>query len=257
MSIHETAIIKKGASIDENVTIGPYSIIGENVKISSGTFVDSHVCIDGDTLIGKNNKIYPFSSIGKEPQDLKYKGEPTKLIIGDNNKIRECVTVNLGTFQGGGVTSIGDNNLLMAYSHVAHDCILGNNIVIANNVSLAGHVTIEDYVVLGGFSGVTQFNKVGKHAFVAAYSLVKSDFPPFFVGKGLDDFKIQSVNSIGLSRRGFSEQSIRNLKEAFKKIYIKKITLEKALEELKELEKSDEVNYLVQFIKSSKNGIVR
>ena len=172
---------------------------------------------------------------------------------------REYVTINCGTVNGHAVTTVGNNNMLMAYSHVAHDCVVGNNVVMANNVALAGHVTLEDFVVLGGFTGVTQFNRVGKHAFIGAYSLIRLDFPPYFTGKGLDDFKVQSVNAIGLSRRGISEDAVRRIKNAYKLLYVKKgIVFEDAMKELKnEAKDSDEILYLVNFIEKSKNGIIR
>lgn len=258
-TIHSTAIIDSNAKIASSVEIGPYCMVGPNVELGEGTILTSHVVIDGHTKIGKNNRIAPFASIGQPPQDLKYKGEPTRVEIGDNNIIREYVTINCGTVNGRGLTSVGNNNMLMAYSHIAHDCVVNNNVVMANNVALAGHVTIEDYVVLGGFTGVTQFNRIGKHAFIGAYSLVRLDFPPFFTGKGLDDFNVQSVNAVGLSRRGFSEQTIRELKNAYKLLYVKKgLVLKDAMEELKvQAKDSAELAYLVDFISTSKTGIVR
>ena len=256
---HPTAIVEKGARLGNDVYIGPFCIIGANVEIDDGTRLEANVSISGHTKIGKNNKISPFASIGQPPQDLKYKGEPTKVTIGDNNIIREYVTINCGTVSGHGITTVGNNNMLMAYSHVAHDCVVQNNVVMANNVALAGHVTVEDYVVLGGFTGVTQFNRVGKHAFIGAYSLIRLDFPPYFSGKGLDEFRVQSVNSVGLSRRGFSDESIRKIKNAYKLLYVKRgIVLEQAMEELKkEAKDCDDIGYLVRFIESSKSGIVR
>ena len=257
--IHPTAIIDKNAKIGKDVAIGPFCMIGANVELGEGTKLEAHVVIDGHTTIGKDNRIAPFASIGQPPQDLKYKGEPTKVVIGDGNLIREYVTINCGTVNGHGVTTVGNNNMLMAYSHVAHDCVVGNNVVMANNVALAGHVKIEDYVVLGGFTGVTQFNRVGKHAFIGAYSLIRLDFPPYFTGKGLDEFKVQSVNAIGLSRRGVSDEAIRKIKNAYKLLYVKKgVVFKDALMELKEEAKnSDEILYLVNFIESSKSGIIR
>ena len=257
--VHPTAIVETGAKLGNEVYVGPFCIIGADVEIGDGTRLEANVSISGHTKIGKNNKFSPFASIGQPPQDLKYKGEPTKVSIGDNNIIREYVTINCGTVGGHGITTVGDNNMLMAYSHVAHDCVVQNNVVMANNVALAGHVTIEDYVVLGGFTGVTQFNRVGKHAFIGAYSLIRLDFPPYFSGKGLDDFRVQSVNSVGLSRRGFSDESIRRIKNAYKLLYVKRgIVLEQAMEELKKDAKDcDDIGYLVRFIETSKSGIVR
>ncbi|MBN1114129.1 MAG: acyl-ACP--UDP-N-acetylglucosamine O-acyltransferase [Oligoflexia bacterium] len=257
--IHPTAIIEKGARISEGVEVGPFCIIGPDVEIGTGTVLDSHIVIKGHTKIGNDNKIFPYASIGHAPQDLKYKGEPTRVEIGDRNLVRECVTVNLGTATGRGLTSIGSDNILMAYSHVAHDCEVHDHVVIANSVALAGHVVLEDYVVLGGFTGVTQFNRVGKHAYIGAYSLIRADFPPFLTGKGLDDFKVQSVNSIGLERRGVPEENIRKLKNAYKLLYVKKgITFQDAVNTLSGKEYGcPEVTYLLEFIASSNNGIVR
>ncbi|MCX6113472.1 MAG: acyl-ACP--UDP-N-acetylglucosamine O-acyltransferase [Proteobacteria bacterium] len=257
--IHPTAIVDKNAKIGNDIFIGAYCIIGADVQIGDGTKIEGHVVIDGHTTIGLNNKISPFASIGQPPQDLKYKGEPTRVVVGDNNLIREYVTINCGTVNGHGVTTIGNNNMLMAYSHVAHDCVVGNNVVLANGASLAGHVALEDYVVLGGFTGVTQFNRIGKHAFIGAYSLIRLDFPPYFTGKGMDNFNVQSVNAIGLSRRGFSEEAIRKIKNAYKLLYVKKgVVFEDVMNELREEAKnSDEILYLVKFIETSKNGIIR
>jgi len=257
--VHPTAIIEKGAKLGNDVYIGPYCIVGPDVEIGDLTRLESHVCVSGHTFMGKNNKVYPFASIGQPPQDLKYKGEPTRVVVGDNNTIREYVTINCGTINGNKVTTVGNNNMLMAYAHVAHDCTVHNNVVMANNVALAGHVTLEDYVVLGGFVGITQFNTIGKHAFIGAYSMIRSDFPPFFTGKGMDNFSVQSVNSVGLSRRGYSEDAIRRIKNAYKLLYVKKGTiLADVVKELKSEEpQSDEISYLVRFIENSKNGIVR
>lgn len=255
MFIHESAVVSKKAKIGKDVHIGPFCIIEDNVEIGDGTRLDGHVVISGNTKIGKNNKISPFASIGKTPQDLKYDGEDTKVIIGDGNVIREYVTINCGTVQGRGETKIGNNNMFMALSHVAHDCVVGSNIVMANAVALAGYVVLEDNVVLGGYTGVTQFNTVGKHAFIGAYSLIKSDFPPFMTGKGLEAIKVKSVNAVGLSRRGFKKETVEALREAYKIIYLRNNnTLEKVVNDLSTMAKKDkEVEYLLNFIKNSKN----
>lgn len=257
MEIHKTAIISEGAKIEAGVHIGPYSIIGANVIVGKNTFIDSHVVIDGYTEIGENNKIFPFSCIGKEPQDLRYSGETNKLTIGDNNLIRECVTINCGTKNGGGLTILGNNNMIMAYSHVAHDCHIHNNVVLTNNVGLCGHVEIEDNAIVGGFVGITQFNKIGKFAYIGGYSVIRNDFPPFFRGKGNDEFKVQAVNSIGLSRSGVSKEVINELKEVYKILYMRNLTLNEAMGEIEVMAKdSGEVKYLFDFIKNSK-GILR
>jgi len=257
MKIHATAIINDGAKIGEGVQIGAYSIIGPEVVIGKNTFIDSHVVIDGKTTIGENNKIFPFTSIGKAPQVIKSFIDKTSLVIGDNNLIRECVTINLGSTNGGGLTKIGSNNMIMAYSHIAHDCEIQNNVVLTNNTGLCGHVIIEDNAIIGGFVGVTQFNRIGKFAYIGGYSVIRNDFPPFFRGKGNDDFKVQAVNTIGLARSGIVKQTIDDIKEAFKIIYMRNLTLDEALKELEILGKeSNEVKYLFNFIKNSK-GILR
>jgi UDP-N-acetylglucosamine acyltransferase len=251
--IHPTAIIEDGAKVGIDVTVGAYSIIGKDVELGDGNEVFSHVVISGNTKIGKNNKFFPFASIGNAPQDLKYKGEPTKLEIGDNNTFRESTTMNIGTVTGTGTTKIGSNNLFMALSHVAHDCIVGNSCVFANGTAIAGHVEVQDNVTLGGYIGVVQFLKIGKFAYIGTNSALRKDFPPFFTGKGNDVFEVQSVNSIGLSRRGYSEDKIRKLKNAFKLLYLKKgLTFDERMTALQEMtQDSEEVLYLYNFIKNS------
>lgn len=257
MSVHKTAIIYDGAKIEDVVSVGPYSIIGPDVTLKKGTVIDAHVVIDGCTEIGEGNRIFPFACIGKAPQDLKYDGEKTKLNIGNNNLIRECVTINCGTKNGGGTTRVGNNNMIMAYSHIAHDCHIHNNVILTNNVGLCGHVEIEDHAIVGGFVGVTQFNKIGKFAYIGGYSVIRNDFPPFFRGKGNDEFKVQAVNSIGLSRAGVSKEVINELKEVYKILYMRNLTLEEAMSEIEVIAKDiSEVQYLFDFIKNSK-GILR
>jgi UDP-N-acetylglucosamine acyltransferase len=215
--IHETAIINPKAKIGKNVQIGPYSIIGPNVEIGENTIIQSHVNISGNTKIGQENKIYPFVSIN-DPQDLKYNGEPTNLIIGDNNKIREYVTINPGTASGGGKTIIGNNCLLMIASHVAHDCQVGNNVIIANNVPLGGHVIIEDNVVIGGNSAVQQFTRIGKMAMIGGMTGVLHDVIPYGLSTGNRN-SLQGLNLIGLRRAKFENKDIIGLSEAYKKIF--------------------------------------
>jgi len=258
-NIHPTAIIEDGATIGADVKVGAYSVIGKDVILGDGNQILSHVVISGNTTIGKNNKFFPFASIGNAPQDLKYKGEPTKLEIGDNNIFRESTTMNIGTATGTGITKIGSNNLFMTLTHVAHDCIVGNNCVLANGAAIAGHVVMEDYVTLGGYICVVQFLRVGKFAYVGINSAIRKDFPPFFTGKGTDICKVQSVNSVGMSRRGYSEEQIRKLKNAYKLIYLKKgIDFPDVMKELEAMAAdSEEVLYLYNFIKNSKAGIVR
>ena len=218
--IHKTAIIDSKAKIDKNVQIGPYCIIGPNVEIGDNTIIESHVCISGNTKIGKGNKFYPFVSIN-DPQDLKYNGEPTNLIIGDNNKIREFVTINPGTVGGGSKTVIGNNCLFMISSHVAHDCYVGNNVIIANNVPLGGHAIIEDNVVIGGNSAVQQFTRIGKMAMIGGMTGVLNDVIPYGLSTGNRN-SLQGLNLIGLRRAKFENKDILGLSEAYKEIFATK-----------------------------------
>ena len=216
--IHNTAIVDINAKVSSSAKIGPYSVIGSNVEIGENVIIHPHVNISGNTKIGKGNKIYPFVSIGNDPQDLKYKGEETKLIIGNNNKIREYVTINPGTVGGGGLTKIGDNCLFMISSHVAHDCHVGNNVIIANNVPLGGHVTIEDDVVVGGNSAVQQFTRIGKLAMIGGMTGVLHDVIPYGLYIGNRNF-LQGLNLIGLRRANFKNKDILGLIEAYKEIF--------------------------------------
>jgi UDP-N-acetylglucosamine acyltransferase len=256
--IDKYAIIDTKAKIDENVTIGAYSIIGANVNIAAGTWIGPHVVINGPTNIGHNNRIYQFASLGEAPQDKKYAGEPnTRLEIGNDNEIREYCTMNRGTIQGGGITRIGHNNWIMAYTHIAHDCIVGNNIVFANAASLAGHVKIEDYVILGGFSGVHQFCSLGAYSFVAAGTKVFKDIPPFIIVSE-PVATAHGLNREGLKRHGFTTETIKKLRDAYKIIYKQNLTLKQAIETL-EVEYQDcfEIKQLINFINQSTRGIVR
>ena len=238
--IHKTAIINPKASISKNVKIGPYSIIGPNVKIGENTEIQSHVSIVGQTIVGNNNKIYPFASIGNDPQDMKYKGEKTKLIIGDNNSIREYSTINPGTIQGGGVTKIGNNNLIMIGAHIAHDCILGDEIVIANNAAIAGHAEIGDNVILGGNCGVHQFTRIGKMAMVGGMTGVSRDIIPYGLSTGNRNI-LNGINIIGLRRKNIPNKDIISLTEAYKQIF----KSENLTENLKNLENEFKENKLV------------
>ena len=215
--IHKTAIIDPKAKIASNVEIGPYCVIGPNVEIDENTIIHSHVNISVSAKIGKGNKIYPFVSIN-DPQDLKYNGEPTNLIIGNNNKIREYVTINPGTVQGSGSTVVGNNNLIMIGAHIAHDCIIGNNAIIVNNVALGGHVEIGDHAIIGGMTAVHQFIKIGKHCMVSGGSLVRKDIPPY-VKAGREPLSFIGINSIGLRRKNIPNKQILNLSDAYKEIF--------------------------------------
>jgi UDP-N-acetylglucosamine acyltransferase len=253
--IDKSAIIDPSAKIAKNVHIGAYSIIGPDVEIGEGTFIGPHVVIQPFTRLGRDNKIFQFASIGEIPQDLKFKGEKTYLEIGDRNVIREFCTINRGTAQEQSMTKIGNNNLFMAYVHIAHDCVIGNHTIFANNASLAGHVIVEDYVILSGFSGVFQFCRVGAYSFAATNSVIIKDVPPFVKVSGYYA-KPFGLNTVGLQRHGFSEEALSELRRAYKIIYRNGLTLAKALEELQN-KPSKEVQQLIQFISNSQSGIIR
>ena len=254
--IHPTAIIDPSAKIGNNVSIGPFSFIGADVDIGDDCIVNSNVVIKGSTIIGKRNHFFQFGSIGEDCQDKKYAGEPTQLVIGDGNVFRESVTIHRGTVQDEGVTSIGDNNLFMAYAHVAHDCVIGNNGIFANNCNLAGHIHVGDYVILGGLSAVHQFCHVGSHSFVAGGTILLRDLPPF-VMLG-NDAKPHGINSEGLKRRGFESESVRAIKNAYRIVYRKGNTAKEAVVLLKEMaEEIPVVTAMADFIENSPRGIVR
>ncbi len=255
--IHATAIIDSKAEIDSSVEVGAYSIIEAGVKVGANTRIGSHVVIKGPTTIGKNNQIFQYASLGEQPQDKKYKDEPTQLVIGDNNTIREFCTFNRGTVQDKGVTKIGNNNWIMAYVHIAHDCTIGNNTIFANNTSLAGHVDIHDYAILGGFTLIHQYCKVGAHVITAVGSVVFKDIPPYVTAAGYDA-KPHGINAEGLKRRGFTAQEITQIKRAYKTLYRNGLTLEEAKAELVTMQAScDKINLLSDFLTVSDRGIVR
>ena len=256
-SIHPTAVIAPDAALASDVQVGAYSVIGTGVEIGAGTRVGPHVVIQGPTRIGADNRIFQFASVGDAPQDKKYRDEPTRLEIGDRNVIREFVTLNRGTTKDAAVTRIGSDNLFMSYSHVAHDCVVGDNCVFANNATLGGHVQIGDWVILAGFSGVHQFCKVGAHAFVANNAAVTRDVPPYVMTVG-QPAAAHSINSEGLKRRGFSPEQIRNLRNAFKILYRSGLKLADAEQELKKLaETQPEVGAIVEFLPQSTRSLVR
>ena len=257
IKIHPTAIVDSKAQLAPDVEVGPYSIIGPNVQIDSGTKVGPHVVVSGHTSIGKNNQIFQFSSLGAAPQDKKYNNEPTKLEIGDNNTIREFCTFNLGTVQDKGTTVIGSNNWIMAYVHVAHDCHIANNTILANNSSLAGHVDIHDYAILGGFTLIHQFCKVGSHVITAVGSVVFKDIPPYVTAAGYDA-KPHGINSEGLKRRGFTPENITTIKRAYKTLYRQSLTLEEAKTALaSQALDHQELKVMLDFLSLSTRGIVR
>lgn len=255
--IHPTAIIDPSAQLDSSVEVGAYTVIGADVKIDAGTRILNHVSISGPTTIGKNNQIFQFSSLGEAPQDKKYKGEPTLLEIGDNNTIREFCTFNRGTIQDKGTTKIGNDNWIMAYVHIAHDCQIGNNTIFANNSSLAGHVDVYDYAILGGFTLIHQFCKIGSHVITAVGSVVFKDIPPYVTAAGYDA-KPHGINSEGLKRRGFSADSILQIRRAYKTLYRNGLTLNEAKVELSAMQlHAPEIALLTDFLNVSTRGIVR
>lgn len=257
MTIDSTAIIDAKANIDSDVTIGPYTVIGPHVTIDAGSKIGPHVVINGPTHIGKNNTIFQFASIGEVPQDKKFHGEESKLVIGDGNTIREFVTINRGTEDGGGSTVIGNNNWLMAYIHIAHDCQVGNNTIFSNGASLAGHAIVDDYAILGGFTLIHQFCHIGAHAFCGMGSAISKDVPPYIMVNG-NPAHPHGINSEGLKRSGFSKEAIKAIKEAYKIIYRLGLTVESAKAKLELLAESQaEVQPLIHFMKNSQRGIVR
>jgi UDP-N-acetylglucosamine acyltransferase len=255
--IHPSAIIHSKANLDSNVTVGPYSIIDANVSIGAGSVIGNHVTISGNTTIGKNNYIYHYSSIGEAPQDKKYNYEKTFLEIGDNNTIREFCTFNRGTIQDQSLTKIGNDNWIMAYVHIAHDCEIKNHTILANNASLAGHVSIDDYAILGGFTLVHQFCKIGSHIMTAVNTVVFKDIPPYVIAAGYDA-KPNGINAEGLKRRGFDLKTIAKIKEAYKILYRQGFSLKEAVEKIKLLSQDTEaLNLYIDFITKSTRGLIR
>ena len=259
--IHPTALIDPRAELDSSVEVGPYAVIGPRVRIGAGTVVGAHCVIDGHTTLGRDNRIFPFASIGGAPQDKKYAGEPTRLSIGDGNTIREYVTINTGTVQDEGETRLGDDNWIMAYVHIAHDCQLGSHIILANAVQLAGHVHLGDWVFLGGLSGVHQFVRVGAHAMTAFQTRLAQDVPPFVTAGG-NPAEAQSINAEGLRRRGFSAERITLIKQMYRLLYRQGLTLDAAREQIEalrgELADADaDIALMQDFLATASRGIVR
>ena len=255
--IHPSAIIEDGARIASNARIGPFCVIGAGVDIGPGCEIGSHVVITGRTRLGKNNRIFQFASIGDEPQDKKYRGEDTALEIGDDNTIREYVTINRGTTDGGGVTRLGNDNWLMAYCHIAHDCQLGSHNIMANGATLAGHVIVGDHVIFAGYSGAHQFCRIGDHAFLGMYGGVSQDVPAYVMVSGQPP-RPRGVNSEGLKRRGFTSAQIRNIREAYRTIYRAGLKRDEALSELRErLPEQPELAPMIDSAASSERGLLR
>lgn len=257
MNFHPTAIVHPEARIDPSVEIGAYSIIGPNVSIGPKTWIGPHVVIEGDTTLGAENRIFQFSSIGAAPQDLKYAGEPTKVVIGDRNQIREFTTVHRGTIQGGGVTRIANQCLLMANSHVAHDCTLADSVILANSVALAGHVTVEEFVTVGGLAAVHQFTRIGRHAFISGGSMVGMDIPPYCMARG-DRAELAGLNTVGLTRHGFTVDQMNRIKGTYKLVFRSSLGLREALGRVSaEFGGHPEIEHFVRFVEGSERGITR
>ena len=261
-TIHPTAIVADGARIDPSVTVGPYTVIGPQVAIGPGSTVGPHCVIEGRTTIGADNRIFQFVSLGAAPQDKKYAGEDTALVIGDRNTIREFCTFNLGTTQDKGVTTIGHDNWIMAYVHIAHDCVVGNQTILANNATLAGHVQVADQAIIGGLTGIHQFVKVGAHVMAGFASHISQDVPPFMMVDG-NPLAVRGLNLEGLRRRGFSAERLAVIKQAYRVLYRSGLTLQAAIEALQNLQSSCEpeaqadVQLMLDFLAQSTRGIVR
>ncbi len=255
--IHPSAIIHPRAKLGADVSVGAYSVVGEHVEIGDATRIGPHVVIEGHTRIGRDNRIFQFCSLGAVPQDKKYAGEPTQLHIGDRNTIREYCSINCGTVQDAGATRIGDDNWIMAYVHIAHDCQIGDKTQFANNATLAGHVHVGNYAILGGFTGVHQFVHIGAHSFTAIATVLVHDLPPYVMAAG-DTAKAYGINTEGLRRRGFSSEALAGIKRAYKTLYKSSLTLDQARAALAEQAKTcPEIGVLAEFLQSSTRGIVR
>ena len=258
--IHKTAIVEDGAKIGADVVIGPYCVIGPKVTIEDGTKLHSHVVVNGNTKIGKNNELFSFAALGNTPQDIKYDGEDTTLEIGDNNKIRESVTVHLGTVKGIGTTKIGNNNLIMAYTHIAHDCVIGNSVILANNTQIAGHITISDMAIIAGFTDLHQFVRVGEMAMIQGCSCTNQDIPPYCIAGGSRKASLAGLNLVALKRKGVSNEVRSAIYKAYKIMFMSgHPTTQEAYDHVKEegLYHISEVQNFVEFIMSSKRGVVR
>lgn len=255
--IHPTAIIDPGAELADDVCVGPYAVIGAGVRIGAGTTIGPHTVIKGPTRIGRDNHIFQFASVGEDPQDKKYRGEVTELVIGDRNNIREFATIHRGTAQDKGVTRIGNDNLLMAYTHVAHDCVVGNSVIMANSASLAGHVHVDDFAILGGFSLVHQFCRIGQYSFAAMGSVINRDVLPYVMIGG-SPTKPHGINNVGLERQGFSPEAIRQIRKAYKTVYKSGLKLDEAFQVLvKMAAEVPEIQRMVEFLQQPGRSIIR
>ena len=258
MNIHPTAIIDPRAKVPASCIIGPYCVIGPGVELGEKCRLISHVAIEGPTKIGEDNGFFPFSSIGMAPQDLSYAGEPTRLEIGDHNKIREFVTISRGTVKGGGLTRIGSHTLIMAYTHIAHDCFIGDHVIMANAATLGGHVTVEDWAMVGALCPVHQFVRIGRHSYVGGGSTVTQDVLPFSKTSAERNTHAYGLNAVGLERRGFSKERIAKIHHAYKILLASRLNTSQALEKLKsEPDRSEDVELLIRFIESSERGVIK
>ncbi len=258
MTIHPTAIVHPKAELGEDIEVGPYSIIGEHVRIGRGSRLVSHVSVEGWTEIGSHCQIFPFASIGMAPQHLQYKGEPTRVVIGDHNILREYVTVNRGTVQGGGLTSLGHHNFLMAYVHIAHDCQVGNHVVMANSATLAGHISIGDHSIIGGLVGIHQFVRIGAYVMIGGCSAVGKDVPPFVRAAGGYRAQLYGINAIGLRRQGLSNERISALKRAYELLFRSGLRLAEAMKQAREdFKDHPDVLQMINFLDGSKRGVCR
>jgi len=257
MAIHPTAIVSPGAALDPSCEVGPYAVIGPRVKMGPGNVVGSHAVVDGDTTLGSHNRIFPHAAVGTEPQDLKYRGEVTRLVMGDRNVVREFATVHTGTVQGGGVTRIGSGCLLMATSHVAHDVQLGDRCIIANCAALAGHVTTEEGAIFGGLSAVQQFTRIGRLAYIGGVSGVNMDVAPYLMVSGARA-EVVGINVVGLQRAGYTEEQVGRIKEAYRVVFRAKLPLQEAVAQLKaEMGAHPEIAHFVRFVEASERGLLR
>ena len=258
MSIHPTAIVDPNAKVPASCNVGPYCVIGAEVELGEGCHLVSHVVIEGPTRIGADNGFFPFAAIGMAPQDISYKGEPTRLEIGDHNEIRECVTINRGTVKGGGVTRIGSHILIMAYAHIGHDSSIGDHAMLVNGATLAGHVTVEEWAVVGALCPVHQYVRIGAHAYVGGGTTITQDVLPFSVTSASRDTHAYSLNKVGLERRGFSQERIHKIRHAFKVLLASKMNTSQALESLQaEPGRGEDVDMLIRFIEGSTRGVIK
>jgi len=258
VSIHPTAIIDPQARLHSSVRVGPYAVIGPEVEIGEGTEVGAHAIIEGPIRIGRRNRIFPHASVGLIPQDLKFKGERSEVIIGDDNRIREFVTLHRGTEGGGAVTRLGNDNLIMAYSHIAHDCQIGDHCILGNAATLAGHVVIEDWAIVGAFCGVHQFCRIGRHAFIGGYTVITQDVLPFSSTVQERETRVYGVNLVGLRRRGFDRERLERLQQAFRLLTQSSLNTSQALEQIRaSLNQHEDIDALVRFIEASERGVIK